>query len=232
MGAVEQEYILKSSEQFELDKAKMIDEQKKEISVFNDKVKEMHKSMLEKDMEIEEWKRIAEDNIKKTGNSSLRDLKLKTKEVETLKRQVDQLKNGESTLKKKNRELEKEIEMYKKSNKLPRDNLSRGRQSSQQNCVYSRGSSRKGNPIERNRSRSNQSNKSGGFSPTTNNVKSYSYNKRTYNNNYINNNTTNSREKKPYTSSSGYNVKEMKFLNSSSSKDKVLKTTSNNTTNF
>lgn len=101
MGAVEQETLLKSSERFEIDKRSLIDEQKKELMVFNERIKTLHMSTVEKDNEIDEWKKIAEDNIMKGGNSGMRDLKLKSKEVDTLKRQVNTLKNSELDLKKK-----------------------------------------------------------------------------------------------------------------------------------
>jgi hypothetical protein len=101
MGAVEQETLLKSSERFEIDKRSLIEEQKKELMLFNDRIKTLHKSTVEKDNEIEEWKKIAEDNISKGGNSGMRDLKLKSKEVDTLKRQVNTLKGSELDLKKK-----------------------------------------------------------------------------------------------------------------------------------
>jgi len=83
MGAVEQEMLLKSSEQFEIDRTKQAELQKKELGTLNDKIKLLERSEIEKDKEINEWKKISEDNIKKTGNSDLRDLKLKTKEVDT-----------------------------------------------------------------------------------------------------------------------------------------------------
>ena len=65
MGAVEQETLLKSSEQFEFDKRYLIDEQKKELVVFNDRIKQLQKNSSEKEKEIDEWKKIAEDNITK-----------------------------------------------------------------------------------------------------------------------------------------------------------------------
>ena len=76
--------------------------------LFNDRIKMLQKSSIEKDNEVEEWKKIAEDNITKGGNSGMRDLKLKTKEVDTLKRQVNTLKNSELDLKKKTKALETE----------------------------------------------------------------------------------------------------------------------------
>ena len=99
---------MKSSERFEYDKKSLIDEQKKELMLFNDRIKMLQKSSIEKDNEVEEWKKIAEDNITKGGNSGMRDLKLKTKEVDTLKRQVNTLKNSELDLKKKTKALETE----------------------------------------------------------------------------------------------------------------------------
>lgn len=70
-------------EQFDTAKKDLIDEHKREIMVFNDRTKELQQIIKEKDLEIEEWKEVADNKIKNGGSSSLRDLKLKTKEAET-----------------------------------------------------------------------------------------------------------------------------------------------------
>lgn len=244
LGAVEQEMLLKSSEQFEMDKFKMIEEQKKEIQCFSEKMTTLNKSMIEKDREIDDWKKIAEDNIKKTGNSGLRDLKLKTKEVETLKRQVDTLKTSELNLKKKQKELEKEVDSFKKQNKLPgttfnygvnRDSSSRGKNTSSQALVYntnnamnSRGSSRR-NINERNRSNSQQSYK-GGTSQRSNSpaqinkVRSDSNNNR-YKNNYTSPGGANARRDVKVGQKYGYNFNQMKLFGKSNSREKATNST-------
>jgi len=156
---------------------------------------------------------------------------------------VDNLKASELNLKRKNKEIEKELESLRKTQKLPlsgtRDPLgnTRGRNLGNQNLAYSRGSSRKG-VIDRNRSRSNQSNKSGGFSYTSNspvqNSRNNSYNnKKIYHNNYIG--RSNSRDKPNQPKYGGYNVNQMKLFGSgggSNSKTRNPGGTDGHRTNF
>ena len=65
--------MFKSMEQFDFEKRKLIEEQKRELIVFNDTIKELQYSLKDKDNEIYEWKEISENNIKMGGNSALRD---------------------------------------------------------------------------------------------------------------------------------------------------------------
>ena len=151
LGAVDQEMMFKSMEQFDFEKRKLIEEQKRELIVFNDTIKELQYSLKDKDNEIYEWKEISENNIKMGGNSALRDQKLKTKEIETLKRQVQTQKSSEMNLKKKNLELDKENTNLKKKDRLPmtsssytRESPIGSRQFTSPNIVtYSKGSSKK-----------------------------------------------------------------------------------------
>ena len=240
LGAVEQEMILKSSEVFELNKQRMIEDQKKELQCFTSKMSDLNKSMIEKDKEIEEWKKIADQNIVNTGNSSMRDLKLKSKEVETLKRQVETLKTSELNLKKKQKELEKDVDGYKKQNKLPnntfsygtnRESNSRGKNTSGQGLAYnnSSGSARR-NIADRNRSNSQQSYKSGANNRSNspgvglNKVRSDSNNNR-FRNNYTSPGGANPRRDLKPGQKMGYNVNDMKLFGKSNSRDKKTNST-------
>ena len=114
LSAVGREEMLEEAKNYKAEMEHMKEMHRDELRVFSDQIDMLKEQLDDREQEMSEWKFLAEKNQQNSNYEEYMPSGNASKQIETLKRKVNRLKQSENALKAKVKRLEKDLEFERK----------------------------------------------------------------------------------------------------------------------